>query len=102
MRVRVAVGWRRGGALAGQWIARADGARQRGLARGSRAVGSIRFESAQTHEAVQLPASVADLDAALAKMNADNLTHFLSVWIASRQKYATGRNMQRQLLQKET
>jgi hypothetical protein len=76
MRVRVAVGWRRGGALAGQWIARADGARQRGLARGSRAVGSIRFESAQTHEAVQLPASVADLDAALAKMNADNLTHF--------------------------
>jgi len=44
-------------------------------------VGSIRFESAQTHEAVQLPASVADLDAALAKMNADNLTHFLSVRI---------------------
>ena len=93
MRVRVAVGWRRGGALAGQWIARADGARQRGLARGSRAVGSIRFESAQTHEAVQLPASVADLDAALAEMNADNLTHFsVEDW------FATGR----QLLQKET
>ena len=86
MRVRVAVGWRRGGALAGQWIARADGARQRGLARGSRAVGSIRFESAQTHEAVQLPASIADLDAALAKVNGDNLTH-LSVsldWFSRR------------------
>ena len=79
MRVRVAVGWRRGGALSGQWIARADGARERGLARGSRAVCSIRFESAQTHEAVQLPASVADLDAALAKMNADNLTHFFGL-----------------------
>jgi len=92
MRVRVAVGWRRGGALSGQWIARADGARQRGLARGSRAVGSIRLESAQTHEAVQLPASVADLDAALAKMNADNLTHFLSVWIASRQKLQRAAN----------
>ena len=92
MRVRVAVGWRRGGALSGQWIARADGARQRGLARGSRAVGSIRFESAQTHEAVQLPASVADLDAALAKMNADNLTHFFwSVWNGSGTEIATGR-----------
>ena len=99
MRVRVAVGWRRGGALSGQWIARADGARQRGLARGSRAVGSIRFESAQTHEAVQLPASVADLDAALAKMNADNLTHF-SVWIRGLEsaQIATGRQMP----QKET
>ena len=76
MRVRA---WQWGGArnalAAGQRIARADGARQRGLARGSRAVGSIRFESAQTHEAVQLPASIADLDAALAKVNADNLTH---------------------------
>jgi hypothetical protein len=98
MRVRVAVGWRRGGALSGQWIARADGARQRGLARGSRAVGSIRFESAQTHEAVQLPASVADLDAALAKMNADNLTHFLSVVDSFAAEIARAR----QLLQKET
>ena len=69
MRVRVAVGWRARNALAGQWIARADGARLRGLARGSRAVGSIRFESAQTHEAVQLPASIADLDTALAKVD---------------------------------
>ena len=39
-------------------------------------MGSIRFESAQTHEAVQLPASIADLDAALTKVNGDNLTHF--------------------------
>ena len=77
MRVRA---WQWGGArnalAAGQRIARADGARQRGLARGSRAVGSIRFESAQTHEAVQLPASIADLDATLTKVNGDNLTHF--------------------------
>ena len=99
--LRCACAWQWGGARnalsAGQRIARADGARQRGLARGSRAVGSIRFESAQTHEAVQLPASVADLDAALAEMNADNLTHF-SVGFGSRLKFATGR----QLLQKET
>ena len=59
-------------------------------------MGSIRFESAQTHEAVQLPASIADLDAALAKVNGDNLTH-LSVRIGSR-RLATAR----QLLQKET
>jgi hypothetical protein len=52
-------------------------------------VGSIRFESAQTHEAVQLPASVADLDAALAKMNADNLTHFFGLGMER------GRNLQR-------
>ena len=42
-------------------------------------MGSIRFESAQTHEAVQLPASIADLDAALAKVNADNLTHLVGL-----------------------
>jgi hypothetical protein len=30
---------------------------------------------ARTHEAVQLPASVADLDAALPKVNADDFAH---------------------------
>ena len=33
------------------------------------------FESARTHEAVQLPASVADLHAALPKVNADDFAH---------------------------
>ena len=76
MRMRVAVGWRAQSARKESEEARADGARQRGRARGSRAVGSR--ARARTHEAVQLPASVADLDAALAKVNADNLTHFFS------------------------
>jgi hypothetical protein len=33
------------------------------------------FESARTHEAVQLPASVADLDTALAKVDRNNFAH---------------------------
>jgi hypothetical protein len=70
MRVRVAVGWRSQRARRESEEARADGARQRGRARGSRAVGSR--ARARTHEAVQLPASVADLDAALPKVNADD------------------------------
>ena len=73
MRVRVAVGWRSQRARRESEEARADGARQRGRARGSRAVGSR--ARARTHEAVQLPASVADLDAALPKVNADDFAH---------------------------
>jgi hypothetical protein len=73
MRVRVAVGWRVQRPRWESGIARADGAGQRGRARGSRAVGSR--ARARTHEAVQLPASVADLHTALTKVNGDNLTH---------------------------
>jgi hypothetical protein len=42
------------------------------------------FESASTHEAVELPAGVAALHTALAKVDRDNLTHFVrgsSEWI---------------------
>ena len=39
------------------------------------------FESASTHEAVELPAGVAALHTALAKVDRDNLTHFVIVWL---------------------
>jgi hypothetical protein len=35
------------------------------------------FDSADTHEAVELPAGVAALHTALAKVDRDNLTHFV-------------------------
>jgi hypothetical protein len=73
MRVRVAVGWRSQRARRESEEARADGARQRGRARGSRAVGSR--ARARTHEAVQLPAGIADLDTGLADVDGDNFTH---------------------------
>ena len=40
------------------------------------------FESASTHEAVELPAGVAALHTALAKVDRDNLTHFVFVWLS--------------------
>ena len=39
------------------------------------------FDSADTHEAVELPAGVAALHTALAKVDRDNLTHFVFVWL---------------------
>ena len=38
-------------------------------------VARVGFESADTHEAVELPAGVAALHTALAKVDRDNLTH---------------------------
>ena len=89
MRVRVAVGWRSQRARRESEEARADGARQRGRARGSRAVGSR--ARARTHEAVQLPASVADLDAALPKVNADDFAH--GYFLRSNDKKSNGTHM---------
>ena len=40
-------------------------------------VARVGFESADTHEAVELPAGVAALHTALAKVDRDNLTHFV-------------------------
>jgi hypothetical protein len=40
------------------------------------------FDSADTHEAVELPAGVAALHTALAKVDRDNLTHFVFVWLS--------------------
>jgi hypothetical protein len=46
---------------------------------------------ARTHEAVQLPASVADLHTALTKVNADNLTH--GYFLQQVPKKSNGRKM---------
>ena len=55
---------------------KANGARGRGTPTRMRTrVARGVFESARTHEAVQLPASVADLDTALAKVDRNNFAH---------------------------
>ncbi len=48
---------------------------QAGNARARARVARVGFESADTHEAVELPAGVAALHTALAQVDRDNLTH---------------------------